>query len=115
MTANALTLLQVLWVSAACFCNGKARFGENDCKHICICYLRCRRRPDQCMWGNTHVHIYSFVNCFQGRPQTNNGHCTNMFVYGEESANKTENSTEKGRHWVEAWPLAERWCDFGKP
>lgn len=65
MIANALALLQALRVSAACFCNGKVRFGENDCKHICIHYLRCRRRPDLCMLGNTHMRVYLSV-AFKG-------------------------------------------------
>lgn len=68
VVANAVVLLQSLRLSAACFCNGKACVGENDCEHICIYFLRCRRRPDLCMWWNTHVHVYSFVSGFQGRP-----------------------------------------------
>lgn len=96
LVANTLALLQTPWLSAACFCNGKACIGENDCKHICICFLRCRRRPDLCMWWNTHVHVYSFVGGFQGRPWGNNGHCTNMFVHGKEKA-QTKQKTAQGK------------------
>lgn len=111
---NALALLQALRVSAACFCNCKACFGENECKHICIPDLRCRKRLDL-GGGGTHTCMYICLSlAFKGGHREIMDTAPTCLCMGK-SANKTKNSAGKGRHWGEAWPMTECWCDFGKP
>lgn len=50
-----------------------------------------------CLCGGIRTCMYVMsVDCFQGRPWGNNGHCTNMFVYGKERG-QTKQKTAQGK------------------